>query len=480
MISPEVLGLILASMALGAPLALALKWVRREQKMAILSLLITATVPLMYLLMISNYSFRDAPRLDLFLFPIIVAFSLAILTRETDEHNVHALFMFCIPAVLFLWIFAFLILNVGEIYFYYSYGIPQYLNWTINIVAPQLIVYILVLGLMSAKRVTSISVKVPFAKLRRMKHLSLSKILYSTLIMVIVLQNVYFSNFCVNNSSFFGQGHGLEDTDRFLASANNSSMIFSNTYIYMRNYISDNVFAEGSLFPPPKTEIEFLQLFDFAPNGSLILISTNPEVAWLEDANNYIKKYVDREVIVSNMSSACAIRIANEQMSSGQISLFRTVESHTSNGASSQVVVNDARLVRLSNLEKVLELNVSSVATGYIKTIIGTDHFIELFNTTLSSGNSIVKLGGGSYYRKYTTKVRVSIEDQNGNNVYNGEVAMFNVEDIQLPFTIILISILLGALFLIRRSKPARVRAYSVERESMPRGFEQSVRAQTI
>jgi len=231
MISPEVLGLILASMALGAPLALARKWVRRDQKMVILSLLLTTTVPLMYFLMISNYSFRDAPRWSLFLFPIIVAFSLAILIRETDEHNVPALFMFCIPAVLFLWIFAFLILRVGEIYFYYSYGVPQYLNWTVNIVALQLIIYILVLSLMSARRVASISVRVPFAKLKRIQHLSLSKILYSSLIMAIVTQNVYFSIFCVNNSSFFGQGHGLEDTDRFLASSNDSPMIFSNTYI---------------------------------------------------------------------------------------------------------------------------------------------------------------------------------------------------------------------------------------------------------
>jgi len=461
MISPEVLGLMLASMALAAPLTLIHKWIRKDQKMLILILVLTMTLPILYFSFLSGYSFRDAPRWGLFLFPMIVAFSLTILIRETDEHNVSTLLMFCIPAVLFLWIFAFLILRVGEIYFYYSYGIPQYLNWTISFVAPQLIIYILVLSLMSAKRTAKFSVRVPFAKLKRMKHLSLSKILYSTLIMAIIMQNVYFAIFCVNNSSFFGQGHGLEDTDRFLASANDSSMIFSNTYVYMRAYASDNILAEGRLFPPPNTENEFFQLLDFAPNGSLIFISTDPEVAWLGSANNYIKKYVDRDVIMSNTSNAYAIRIKNEQLSTGQISVFRTVNSLTSNGGSSQITVNDARLVRRSNQEKVLELNIFSSAPGYIKTIIGTDLFIELFSTTLSSGNNIVKLGGGSDWL-YWSKVRVFIEDQNGNVIYDKEVQMFNVEDIQLSFTLILISIFLVVLFLTRRSKPMRVRAYLV------------------
>jgi len=466
MVSPEALGLILASMALAVPLALTLKWVRRDRKMITLTTLLTTTLPMQYFLIISNYSFRDAPRWGLFLFPMIVAFSLAILIREIDEHNVSTLLMFCIPSVLFLWIFAFLILRVGEIYFYYSYEIPQYLNWTINIVVPQLIVSILVLSLMSAKRTASISVRVPFARLKRMKHVSLSKILYSTLIMAIIMQNVYFSLFCVNNSSFFGQEHGLEDTDKFLASSNDSSMIFSNTYIYIRNYVSDNVLAEGRLFPPPRTENEFLQLIDFAPNGSLILISTDPEVAWIEYANDYIKKYSNLDIIMSNTSKGYAIRIKNEQLSTGQISLFRTVNSFTSNGVLSIIIVNDARLVWLNRQEKVLEMNIFSSTPSYIKTIIKTDHFVELLNITLSPGNNIVRLGGDSYYKQYVTKVMVFIEDQNGNKVYDEEVTMFNVEGIQLSFTLVLISILLGVLFLTRRSKHMRVRAYPVRESS--------------
>ena len=455
MISPEVLGLILASMALGAPFALALKWVRGDRKMVILSLLLIMTVPLMYFLMISNYSFRDAPRWSLFLFPMIVAFSLAILIRETDDHNVSTLLMFCIPAVLFLWIFAFLILRVGKIYFYYSYGIPQYLNWTINIVALQLIIYILALSLMSAKRAASISLSVPFAKLKRMKHLSLSQILYSTLIMAIVIQNVYFSIFCVNNSSFFGQGHGLEDTDRFLASSNDSPMIFSNTYIYMRTYVSDDVLAEGRLFPPPDTENKFLQLLDFAPNGSLIFISTDPEVTWLGSANNYIEKYADCDAMVSNTSNANAIRIKNELLPNGQISVFRIMNSLTSNGGKSQIIINDSRFVGLSNQGNFLELNISSSAPAYIKTILGTIGNVELFNITLLPGNNIVRLEEGSYLR-HPTNVKVFM---NGTIVYTGEVEMFNIEDIQLSFTLISISILLVILFLTRRSEPIRVQA---------------------
>lgn len=456
MVSPEVLGLILASMALAAPLALTLKWVRRDQKMVILSLLITATVPLMYLLMISNYSFRDAPRWSLFLFPMIAAFSLSILTRETDENNFSTLLMFCIPAVVFLWIFAFLILRVGEIYFYYSYGIPKYLNWTISIVAPQLIIYILILSLMSAKRIKSISVRVPFAKLKRMNHLSLSKILYSTLIIAIIIQNVYFSIFCVNNSSFFGQGHGLEDTDRFLASSNDGSMIFSNTYTYMRTYVSDNDLAEDRLFAPPSTENEFLQLLDFAPNGSLIVISTDPEVTWLESANSYIKEYADCEAIASNTSNANAIRIENELLSNGQISVFRIVNSLTFDGGKSQIIINDSRFVGLSNQGNFLELNISSSAPAYIKTILGTIGNVELFNITLFPGNNIVRLEEGSYLR-HPTNIKVFM---NGTIVYTGEVEMFDIEDIQLSFTLISISILLVVLFVTRRSKPMRVQAY--------------------
>jgi len=461
-VSPEVLGLILASMAIAAPLALALKWVRRDRKMVILTILLTTTLTMQYFIIISNYSFRDAPRWGLVLFPMIVAFSLAILIRETDEHNVSTLLMFCIPSVLFLWIFSFLILRVGEIYFYYSYGIPQYLNWTINIIAPQLIIYILVLSLLSVKRVAGVSFKVPFAILKRVRHVSLSEILFLSLIMAIVLQNMGVFIYCLKNSSFFGEAHGLTDTERILSSADDSPMIFSNTYFYMRNYVSDNIFEEGRLFPPPKTENEFLQLLDFAPNGSLILISTDPAVAWIEDANNYIRKYADLDSIVSNMSTAYAIRIKNEQFSTDQISLFRTVNSFTFNGRFSQIAVNGARLVWLTRQEKVLELDIFSSTPGYIETIIRTDHFIELYNITLSPGSNIVRLGGDSYYKQYVTKVMVLIEDQNGNKIYDEEVEMFNVDDIQLSFTLVLISLLLVVLFLTRRSNPMRVRAYHV------------------
>jgi len=464
MISPEVLGLIVASMALGAPIALALKWVRRDRQMVILSVILTTTVPLMYILMISNYSFRDAPRLGLFLLPMVVAFSLTILVKEINEYNFSTLVIFCIPAVLFLWIFAFLILRVGEIYFYYSYGIPQYLNWTINIIVPQLVIYILVISLMSVKRVAGISVRAPIGKLEKMIHLSFPKILYSTLIIAMILQNMYVFTYCFSNSSFFGQGHGLEDTNSFLESANVSSLVFSNTYIYIRNYVSDKVLAEGQLFPPPKTENEFLQLLEFAPDGSLIFISNDSEVAWLEDANNYIKEYVGREIILSNTSEAYAIRIKNEQYSTIQTSLFRIVNSPTSIGGSNRIVVNDARLVNLHNQEKVLELSIFSNASGYVRTIIGTDHFIELCNTTLSAGNNVLRLGGGTSWQ-YLTKVRVLVEDQKGNIIFEGDVQMFNVVNIHLYCTLIFISVILGVLFLIRRSEPMRVRAQPMQRE---------------
>jgi len=455
MISPEVLGLVLASMALAAPLALLLKWIREDQKMLILTLILTMTLPILYFALLSGYSFRDAPRWGLFLFPIIVAFSLTILTRETDEHAVSTLLMFCIPAVLFLWIFAFLILRVGEVYFYYSYGIPQYLNWTINIVAPQLIVYLVVLSLMSAKRTAGIAVRVPFVKLKQMKHLSISQILYSTLIVAIIMQNVTVSIYCVKNSSFFGQDHGLEDTEGFLPSSNDSSVIFSNIYTYMGNYVSDNVLVEGRLFPLPNTENEFLQLFDFAPNGSLIFISTDPEVTGSDSANNFIEKYVDREVIASNTSNAYATRIRNERLPTGQISVFKIVNSLTLDDETNQIMVNNARFVGLGNQGGFLDLNVSSNAPDHTQIMLGTIGNVKLFNITLSSGNNIVRLED-SYWR-YPTNVRVFM---NGTSVYAGEVETFNVEGVQLSFTLILISILLGVLFLTRKSKPVRVRAY--------------------
>jgi len=226
----------------------------------------------------------------------------------------------------------------------------------------------------------------------------------------------------------------------------------------MRTYVSDNVLAEGRLFTPPNTENQFLQLLDFAPNGSLIFISTDPEVTWLDYANDYIKKYVDRDLIVSNTSNAYAIRIRNEQLSTGQISVFRTVNSVTLDGGMSQIIVNDARFVSLSNQGKFLELNISSSAPSYMKTMLGTIGNVELFNITLLSGNNIVRLEEGPYLR-HPTNVRVFM---NGTIVYAGEVEMFNVEGIQLSFALISISILLVVLFLARRSKPMRVPAYLV------------------
>jgi len=450
MISPEVLGLILASITLAAPFALTLKWVRRDQKMVILSFLLAVSLLIEYFVIISNYSFRDAPRFGLFLIPMIVVFSLSILLREIHEHNVSVLLMFWIPAVLFLWVLSFLSVQMGGIYFYYSYGTPL-LNWTITIVMPQLIVYSLVLSLMSAKR-TNILGSVPFARIKQMgKHFSLSKILYSTLIIAIIVQNVYVSAYCIGNSSFFGHGHGLSDTQRLLANENENPMIFLNSYMYVRNYVSDNVLAEGRLFPLPSSESEFLQLLDFAPNGSLIMINTDYEIAWLESANNYVRKYVDLDSITSNISNAHAIKIKNEYVSTGQIGIFRIVNSLSLNRGTNQVTIKDSRLALLSGQERVLRLNIFSDGSSYIKTMIGTNQFIEFFNTSLSSGENVVELGGDDYWQ-YLARVRVVIRDPNGEIVFDGEVEMFNLEDIQLSFTFLLTSILLVVLFLTKRS----------------------------
>ncbi len=461
MISPEVLGIILASMALAAPLGLMLKWIRKDWNMFALALLLSMTMPIVYFALLSGYSYMDAPRFCLFLLPMIVAFSLAILNREIHEGNTWALLIFCIPSVLFLWIFAFLILQVGTIYFYYSYG-TQYLNWTISLVAPQLVVFIAILSLVSFRNTRNTAVGVPFAKLKVLKNLSLSKVLYSAMIIAIVLQNVHFSVYCVRNSSFLGHRHGLEDIDRFLGGASGSSMIFSNTYVYMRTYIPDDFLAHSRLFPLPDTEDDFLRLLDFASDGSLIFISTDPEMTWLEPANGYIKKYVDQDIIVSNTSKSYAIRVENEQLSTGLISLFRIANSPTIDEGSSRIVVNDARLVRLDDQEKVLQLNISSSESDCIKIMIGTDRSVELYNITLSSGNAILRLRGGSHWH-HLTKVSVSIEDENGNKLYNGNVEMFNFEGIQLSFTAITIIMVILFLLLMMRSKPRRVPAHLVE-----------------
>jgi len=81
------------------------------------------------------------------------------------------------------------------------------------------------------------------------------------------------------------------------------SLVFANNYIYVRSYISDKLFKQGLLLPPPDTNEEFVKLLKITPNNTQFLISNDSATTWYDYSNNYIKGYAYSDIITPGNSS---------------------------------------------------------------------------------------------------------------------------------------------------------------------------------
>ena len=132
------------------------------------------------------------------------------------------------------------------------------------------------------------------------KKVNIKNAIFCLLTIVILLNAVYFSSQFMAKSQRY-ENHGFTTINDALDNLTDKrSLVFANNYIYMRPYISDKIFEEGLLLPPPDTEAEFLKLLQIAPNNTLFLISNDSATTWYEYGNKYIKSYAGNDIITSD------------------------------------------------------------------------------------------------------------------------------------------------------------------------------------
>jgi hypothetical protein len=287
LLSPEALGLLFAGVGLGLPLILLLKEIRSSLQMRLFTLFASISLILFFFTFLSNASLGDINRYCLFIYPLIVVVSLGAFYVAFLEGNVRVLTALIIPSVFLLQMNISLSTEKGGVYV--GYGLPK-ISWTGAYLLFQLVIYLILVIIM--KNMT-ISFKLPRKHLFRFH---LPKVLFLSFIASILLSNVYFSGVFLNNSTLF-RDVGLKNLDESLRGMN-TSFILSNSFIYLRDFVSDEVYVNNYMLPPPMTKQELDYFISKGFNGARIIVTEDPAISSYEYANAYKNELLQGSFII--------------------------------------------------------------------------------------------------------------------------------------------------------------------------------------
>lgn len=289
-LSPEVLGLLVAGIGLGLPAILLLKKIRSSVQMRLLALITSISLILFFLTFLSGVNFDDINRYCLFIYPLITVVSLVTFYIAFSESKVMILTALIIPSIILLQMNFSLTAENGGVYV--GYGLSK-INWTGDYLLFQLVVYS-ILVIMISKRTISLKLH----KHTFTFHLpnARPKILFLSFAVLILLSNIYFSGFFLERSVYFTDV-GLTNLNQPLGGTN-TSFVLSNSFIYLRDFVNDNVYFNNYLFPPPMTQGELNDFVSKGFNGSKIVVTSDPRITGYEYANAYTSEFLQGAYIV--------------------------------------------------------------------------------------------------------------------------------------------------------------------------------------
>jgi hypothetical protein len=296
---PESSSILVSAIILTLPSFIMSKTLRKELDKGIFISLTLLSLWLFYFEAVSSFSLSDASRYALWMMPLWMPLSLMVLQDIRDDSSYRKLLPIFIGALILLYINIWLSKEGGGVYI--GYGLPSRL-WTADAIIIQLIVLILIMSLFFLKKdVLKLKLAIN-KKLLAVKTVNLKNAGFCLIMIVILLNEIYFSFQFIEKSSLY-KDHGFTKINDSLSNFTiNGSLIFANNYIYMRPYMEDTLLRQGLLLPPPDTKEEFSKLLEIAPNNTLFLISNDPATTWYEYANNYIKSYIHSDTIISEKS----------------------------------------------------------------------------------------------------------------------------------------------------------------------------------
>jgi len=280
-LSPEALSLLFAGVGLMMPVILLFRKIQRHLYVRLLSVFTSISLILLFFSFLSNASLEDINRYSLFIYPLITVISLESFCAAFLEGDMSVLIALIIPSIFLIQMNLSLSIIKGGIYV--GYGLPK-INWTGTYLLFQLIIYLfLVVVIARAKKGTIL-----LQLLRKYSfRFHLRKLLFLTFVASILLSNVYFTGVFFDRSIFF-RDIGLKDLNELLKGVN-TSLIFSNSFVYLRDFVSDEVYVNNYVLPLPMTKQELDHLISKGFNGTRIVVTEDPAITSYEYAKAYKK-----------------------------------------------------------------------------------------------------------------------------------------------------------------------------------------------
>jgi hypothetical protein len=459
-LQPESLSVLVSASILAIPALLLLQDRREDVSLKILTSLVFMSFYIFFFQAVSLFSLVDISRYSIWMVVIWIPLSLTQIRQIIENGSFRKIFAVFLATLILLGINLYMTGEKGGVY-------ANCRRWcTADIIVLQVVFLALISSLAILKRAHvrfSLSLG---KKLSVVKRVSLKKIAFFLLITVTLLNGFYFTIEFMNADPYY-KDHGFVEVRNALDNATgNGRLIFANNYIYIRPYVSDELFKNGILLPPPDTEEDFFELIQIAPNNTLVLLSDDDATTWYEYANDYIKNYTYSGVIPSNASiSAYAKRVHNEALRFGQFSIFETVNFGDREN-SGELTVSNTKIRLFPNRTVILSLNVLASKAENVTVLLGTMRFTKVHSLSLESGINNVEFRDLSVFGdkgrtgRYFSQVRVLIINSEENLAYDESITNVDLRTINCAFTLIITAVLsvyfVGVKFPVKDSVPHR------------------------
>jgi hypothetical protein len=441
-LEPESLSLVVSASILAIPALLLLQDRPKDVSLKILASLVFMSFYIFFFQAVSLFSLVDISRYSLWMVVIWIPLSLTQIRRIIENGSFRKILAVFLVTLILLGINLYITGEKGGVYTNYRR------TYTADIIILQIVFLALILSLVILKR-AHIRFSLSLGKrLSVVKRASLKEIGFYLLITVTLLNGFYFIIEFMNTDPYY-KDHGFIEIRNALHNATgNGSLIFANNYIYIRPYVSDELFENEILLPPPDTEEDFFELIQIAPNNTLVLLSDDDATTWYEYANDYIINYTYSGVIASNASiSAYAKCVHNEVLRFGQFSVFETV-SFGDRENSGELTVSNTKVRLLPNRTVILSLNVLASKPENVTVLLGTMRFTKVHSLSLESGINNVEFRDLSVFGdkgrtgRYFSQVKVLIINSEGNLAYDESITNVDLRIINYAFTLIIAAVL--------------------------------------
>lgn len=437
-LQPESLSVLVSASILAIPALLLLQDRREDVSLKILTSLVFMSFYIFFFQAVSLFSLVDISRYSLWMIVIWIPLSLTQVHQIIENGCFRKIFAVFLATLILLGINLYMTGEKGGVYTNYRR------SCTADIIILQVVFLAVTSSLVILKRAHvrfSLSLG---RKLSVVKRVSLKEIVFYLLITVTLLNGFYFTIEFMNTDPYY-KDHGFIEIRNTLDNATgDGSLIFANNYIYMRPYVSDELFKNGILLPPPDTEEDFFKLIQIAPNNTLVLLSDDEATTWYEYANNYIKNYTYSGVITSNASiSTYAKRVHNEVLRFGQFSVFKT-ENFGNRKNSGELTVSNTKVRLFPNRTVILSLNVLASKPENVTVLLGTMRFTKVHSLSLESGINNVEFRDLSVFGdkgrtgRYFSQVRVLLINSEGNLAYDESITNVDLRTMNYAFTLII------------------------------------------